>query len=281
MSDRDLVGLVHNPRVPATASLVGSLVESLGLGDRSWVASTADIEAGGETLARTSVIITAGGDGTILRAARAAAPHSIPILGINMGRVGFMTELTKGEALAKVPAYLDGGQRIEERMMLQASVISPQDSAPNASLHALNDVVISRGTEARLLDISVAVDGASLTTYRADGVIVATATGSTGYALAAGGPIFSPEARIMLVQPVAAHMSLTMALVVPGESVVELSVTGDHPGTLNVDGLSGASVGPDDKVVVRCSPHVARFLRASPPSAFYATLMHRLRLRDG
>ena len=281
MSDRDLVGLVHNPRVPATASLVGSLVESLGLGDRSWVASAAEMEAGGEMLARTSVVITAGGDGTILRAARAAAPHSIPILGINMGRVGFMTEVTKGEALAKVPAYLDGEQRVEERMMLQASVISAKDGTPDAGLHALNDVVISRGAEARLLDISVAVDGAPLTTYRADGVIVATATGSTGYALAAGGPIFSPEARIMLVQPIAAHMSLTTALVVPGESVVELSVTGDHAGVLNVDGLSGADVGPGDNVVVQCSPHAARFLRASPPSAFYATLTRRLRLRDG
>jgi NAD+ kinase len=281
MSDRDLVGLVHNPRVPATASLVDSLVESLDLWDRSWAASAADLEAGDERLARTSVIITAGGDGTILRAARAAAPHSIPILGINMGRVGFMTELTKGEALGKVPAYLDGGQRTEERMMLQASVISPQNGAPNAGLHALNDVVINRRTEARLLDISVAVDGAPLTTYRADGVIVATATGSTGYALAAGGPILSPEARIMLVQPIAAHMSLKTALVVPGESVVELTVTGDQAAVLNVDGLSAADVGPDDQVVVQCSPHVARFLRASPPSAFYATLMHRLRVRDG
>ena len=281
MSDRDLVGLVHNPRVPATADLVGSLVESLGLGDRSWVASAAELEAGGEMLARTSVIIIAGGDGTILRAVRAAAPHSIPILGINMGRVGFMTEVSKGEALAKVPAYLDGEQRVEERMMVQASVISAKDGIPGAGLHALNDVVISRGTEARLLDISVAVDGAALTTYRADGVIVATATGSTGYALAAGGPIFSPEARIMLVQPIAAHMSLTTALVVPGESVVELSVTGDQAGVLNLDGLSGADVGPGDKVVVQSSPHVARFLRASPPSAFYATLTRRLRLRDG
>jgi NAD+ kinase len=198
----------------------------------------------------------------------------VPILGVNLGRVGFMTELAVDEAADGIPAYVEGDHRVEVRMMLQASLLKPSGETV-IQVHALNDVVVSRGVVPRLLDIDVSVSGVPLTTYRADGVIVSTATGSTGYALAAGGPTLYPEAREILIQPVAAHMGLQTGLIVPEDSVIELAVDSDDAG-LSVDSFTDARLGRGDRVVVRRSPHQARFLRAGPPSSFYGTVTQRL-----
>jgi NAD+ kinase len=279
MPERNQVGLVYNPRIAEAAEYVGGLVRSLKLQDRSWVASTSKLQVSGETLERTSAIITAGGDGTILRVVRLAAPYSVPILGINMGRVGFMTELTVKEAAEKIPSYLHDSPRIEERMMLQATLVRRSGGEPHAKVHALNDVVVGRGAVARLIDIDVAIDGAPLATYRADGVIVATATGSTGYSMSAGGPVLYPEATAMVIQPLAAHMSLQTGLIVPERSVIELGVIGEHEASLTVDGSVDTALGQDDKVVVERSPYVGRFLRAAPLATFYSALTQRLGMK--
>ncbi len=279
MLDQNLVGFVHDPRRPEAAELVAFLVKTLGLQQTSWVASSTELDVSGESLAETSVVITAGGDGTILRVVQLAAPYSVPVLGINMGRVGFMTEVAADEAAEKMPFYLSGRARVEERMMLQASVTSRAGGGPHLTFHALNDAVVSRGAIPRLLDIQVVVDGAPLATHRADGVISATATGSTAYALSAGGPVVYPEARVLLIQPLASHMSLQTGLIIPGDSVVELVVAGEHEAVLSVDGITDTTLGSDDRVAIKCSPHVARFLRADPPAAFYSSLTQRLGVR--
>jgi len=276
MPDRDLVGWVHNPGVPEAAALVGSLVESLGLGGVSWTAPATDLNMSAETLARTSAIVTAGGDGTILRVAQVAAPHSVPILGINLGRVGFMTELSVEEAATRIPAYLEGSQRVERRMMLQASVVSGAHGGPPTRLTALNDVVVGRSPTAGVADVAMKVDGQRFTTYRVDAVIVATATGSTGYALAAGGPVLHPEAELILVQPLAPHMSFGTGLVVARGAVIELRVGGADGAELSFDTFKEAALGPGDRVVIEVSPHEALFLRAEGASAFYASLTRRL-----
>ena len=275
MPDRDLVGFVHNPRVPEAAALVGELIPSLSLQATSWVASAVDLEPSRDTLVATSTIITAGGDGTILRTVQVAAPYSIPILGINMGRVGFMTELTVDEAAKGIPDYLNGSTRVEERMMLQAT-LTPDGGTPSITVSALNDVVVSRNPGEGLIDIALTINGVPLTTYRADGVIVATATGSTGYAMAAGGPVVYPEARTILVQPVAPHLSLRSGLLVPDDSVLELRVSGERKAVFSYDAFAGPALGADNRVVIKVSPHVARFLRAGPPEALYATIARRL-----
>ena len=280
MAERKLIGLVHSPRVPEAAHLLHSIMDSLGIGERWWVASAAELDVDADTLEKTSVIITAGGDGTILRVVRVASPHRVPIVGINLGRVGFMTELSVEEALEKIPAYLDGGQRVEERMMLQASLLPRSGNGPRFVAHALNDVIVTRGALPRLLDINASVDNVPLTSYRADGLIVATATGSTGYALSAGGPVLYPESQMLLLQPIATHMSLQTGLVLEGGSVVELEVTGEVNAVLTVDGFNDTPMGSDDKVVIQRSPHVTRFLRASPSSAFYYDLARRLGAMD-
>jgi NAD+ kinase len=187
--------------------------------------------------------------------------------------------LSVEEAEQRIPGYLDGGARVEERMMVQASVVASANQEPCYSTHALNDVVVTRGSLARILDINATVDGIPLTTYRADGVIVATATGSTGYALSAGGPIMYPEARDVLVQPLAAHMSLQSGIVVPGESEVQLSVKASSEFVLTIDGHTDTELTEGDVVRVERSPYVARFLRADPPAASYSSLTRKLGVR--
>ena len=276
MPTQKLIGFVYNPRIPEAEALVDRLVDTLGLRGSVWVAPAETLDVDSETVNSTSTIIIAGGDGTILRVAQLAAPHSVPILGINMGRVGFMSELTVEDAPTKIPFYLDGGARVEERMMIQASVVLGGGGDSDVTLHALNDVVVNREPVARMLDIEARIDGVPLTNYRADGVIVATATGSTGYSLAAGGPVLYPEARLMLIQPLAAHMSFETGLVVPGDSVIELSVGGAGEAVLSADVVTNTVLGPEHTVVVKRSPHVARFLRAGGASDFYTSLARRL-----
>ena len=280
MPNRSIVGLVHHPSLPEAKRLVSSLVTDLALQDRCWVSSPATIDESGGTLDDTSMIITAGGDGTILQTVRAAAPHHVPILGINMGRVGFMTELTVEDAIGKIPSYLAGNARVEERMMLQASVTSPQRTEPFLTVHALNDIVVSRG-QTGLLDVEVEVDGACLYTYRADGLIIATPTGSTGYALSAGGPIVYPEASTVQIQPVAAHLSFQSGIIVSGDSTVGLKMAPQYEAVLTVDGFAHTTLGPDDIVTVQRSPHVTRFLRNTSPAEFYSRLTARLSVGRG
>ena len=276
MPEKKLVGFAYNQLLPRAEELVASLIDSLNLRESSWVAPAGDLQVGEEALSSTSAVVTAGGDGTILRVARVVAPYSVPILGINLGRVGFMTELSVKEAESRITWYLDGSPRVEERMMVQASVISESAGEPHVVVHALNDVVLTRGAVARLLDIDTRIDGVLLTTYRADGLIVATPTGSTGYALAAGGPILHPEANDMLVQPLAAHMSFQTGIVTSHDSEIQLRVVGGHQAVLSADGFTGTTVDPDHVVVIRRSPHVARFLRKAPRAAFYLSLTQRL-----
>lgn len=278
MTSRNLIGLVYNSQTPGTKEMTDKVVESLGLQGNSWTSSAASLERLSDKLAETSLIIVAGGDGTILRIVRLIAPFKVPLVGINMGRVGFMAELRVEETLEKLPSYLNGDLRVEKRMMLEASVTRESETEPYLTLHALNDVVVGRGGIARLLDIETIIDGVPLTSYRADAVIVSTATGSTGYALSAGGPILYPETKAMLIQPVAAHTGLSNGLILPDYSTIELRASDNHEAVLSVDGFTDTFLHEYDKVTIKKSPYVTRFLRAHAPSTFYAALTRRLRL---
>ncbi|MCH7653138.1 MAG: NAD(+)/NADH kinase [Chloroflexi bacterium] len=280
MADVKPIGIVYNSQIEAAEAMAHKVVSALRLEDRCWVSSASELDHLRSNLENTSLIVVAGGDGTILRIVRITAPYGVPLVGINMGRVGFMSELTVAEAIEKLPKYLDGDLRVEERMMLETTVTRGSDSEPGLTLHALNDVVVGRGGITRLLDIKTVIDGVTLTSYRADAVIVSTATGSTGYALSAGGPILYPETRAMLIQPVAAHSGLSNGLILPEDSVLELKASDDHEAVLSVDGFSDTHLHMNDRVTVRKSPYVARFLRAHAPSTFYAALTRRLGLES-
>lgn len=272
-----LIGFVYNALVTEAPCLIDSLISSLDLRAQSWVSSAFEVDERSELLPETELIVVAGGDGTILRTVHAIAAHSVPIVGVNMGRVGFMSELRVEDAAERLPAYLNGDMRVERRMMLRATVTDDGGNL-HLSADALNDVVIGRGGVARLLDIDTVVDREFLTSYRADAVIVSTPTGSTGYALSAGGPIFFPEAEMMMLQPVAPHTGLRDGLVLPHDTEVTLSATNGKHASLSVDGMDDVELAPDFKVTIRRSPYTARFLRYQPRTAFYNQLTRRLGL---
>jgi len=266
---KNLIGFVYNPKISASSSLVRSLIDDLNI-ENSWVGEPNNLGVTKAQLASTSTIVTAGGDGTILRTIRSTLGMSIPILGINMGRVGFMTELTVSEAPKLVPEYLFGNPTIETRMMLEGHVTGI------GSFHSLNDIVVARGTETRLLDIKIIVDDGYVTTYRADGVVIATETGSTAYALAAGGPVVHPKSNVILVQPIAPHNGLRTGLVLPSDSLLNVSIEISQEGVVTVDGFADAVLSGSQTVIVKKSNHVARFLRSSTKTGSYYNLSRSL-----
>ncbi|MBI4298218.1 MAG: NAD(+)/NADH kinase [Chloroflexi bacterium] len=284
-----LICLVYNPRIADAWKLTQAIIKSRGIHEEScWVASVEELETlATSSIIDTSLVITVGGDGTILRAVKLASPHRIPILGVNLGRIGFMTELRAEDALEKIPQYVNGDAWIEERTMLQARVVpggvngEQEGVLEGQPIHALNDVVVGRGTVARLIEIETRINGVALTTYRADGLIVSTATGSTGYALSVGGPILYPWAQDLLIKPVAAHLSFGTAMVLPHDSVIDLTILTDHQAMMSVDGFVDVPLSFKYRVQVKASPYVARFLRGHPVTHFYATLTQRLGLNKG
>ena len=273
------VGIIYNARIPEALDLGMAIFNGLALGKDSWISPTENLETLQQRMPETDLVITVGGDGTILRAAQATAAWAVPIVGVNMGRLGFMTELQVGEALEKLPLYLDGECRVEERNMLQARLVKARDSGATqveGPYHALNDTVVARGAVARVVTVSASIDGAPLTIFRADGVILSTATGSTGYSLSVGGPILDPLSECLVLKPVAAHIGLSAGLVLSPSAKVRLSLEGHQQAILSVDGYVDYPMDPGDRVELQQSPLKAKFLRAHPPSDFYATLTRRL-----
>ena len=272
------IGIAYNSRTRASKDMAQALREKLtSLSHECWVCPAQREAEAQEMASGTEVIISVGGDGTILRVARIAVPLGIPMLGVNMGRVGFMTEVDVSEAMEKVPEYLVSESRVEERTMLDVEVISSGSGGGTANFRALNDFVVARGASPRVCHIETFINGSLLTGYQADGAIVATATGSTSYALASGGPVMHPESKDLLLVPISPHLSFSSPLVIDSQSVVELRFLSQEPGVVSVDGQIDRPVRIGDVVRARRSDMVARFLRAAPPSAFYKTLTQRLR----
>lgn len=272
------VGILYNPHIPRALSLAEEMAAWIERRDgQSQVCLPADAP---DELCwqETHLLVTLGGDGSILRAARAAAPYGTPILGVNLGRVGFLTEArqdTWRDVLARV---LVGDYWIEERMML--AVVARQGGEVTAQAEALNDVVVGRGARAQVVHLHVEVDGGYLATYIADGLIVATPTGSTAYALAAGGPILPPQLRNILLVPVSPHLSMERPIVLSEGVTVHIIVTGGRPAVLTVDGRVYAELRDGDEVTVAASPHAARFARVQEQTYFYKTLVARLSPRN-
>jgi NAD+ kinase len=269
------IGLLHHPKLPETQPLAEKMArQAEGAGLAVWIGSTWDTVSVSREIASLDLLVTLGGDGSILRAARMSCEQCVPVLGVNMGRLGFLSELEPDEWQAALPRLLSGDCWIEERSMLYAEYHRGDDCQ---GYEALNDVVVSRGSLARIVRLETHIDGSYLTTYAADGLIVATATGSTAYAYAAGGPILPPELKNILMIPIAAHLSMGRAIVLAQGVVVKILVQTDHQAILTVDGQFEYELRDEDWVTVKASPHVGRFVRLQPKTYFYRTLMERLR----
>jgi len=270
------IGILFHPKVPATGTKAREIEDFLKKkGVSVWVCSAWDKDTACEQVKGTDLVISVGGDGTILRAVQALVPGSVPLLSINLGKLGFMTELSADEALQKLPEILKGKGWVDERAMLRAELVTRGKRAQ--VFYALNDIVVARGEIARIIRVEASIDGQALTTYRADGVIVATATGSTGYALAARGPVLYPQSRDLLLLPVAPHLSLAYPLVLPPASTVTLRLETYLTATLSVDGHINLPLGDGDTVTIKQSPDVARFLRIRPRESFYSSLEEKLK----
>ncbi|MDH7485610.1 MAG: NAD(+)/NADH kinase [Anaerolineae bacterium] len=271
------MGIFHHPRKPESLKLAEAMAAMLRQrGCQPWLSSSWDKAAIAAQVAALDLIITLGGDGSILRAARLGAPHGVPILGAKMGRVSFLGEIAPDGWEEPLGRVLAGDYWLEEHMMLCATAWRAGEAISPAH-EALNDVVVSRGVLARLVRIAAWVDGCQLTTYSADGIIVSTATGSTGYALAVGGPVLPPELGNILLIPIAPHLSFDRAVVLPQGASVELQIFTDHQAILTVDGQFLVELQSGDVVKVTASPHRARFVRLQDRAYFYRTLMERLR----
>jgi len=222
-----------------------------------------------------TLAITLGGDGTILRAARACASASLPILAINLGRVGFLSEMMPEQFDAR--AVFQAKYWIEERTMLHA--VWSREGKPLGESEALNDVVVGRGKLARVIRLATYIDGDYLKTFVADGTIMATATGSTAYVFATGGPILAPEVKTLVLVPIAPYLSQLKSLVLPEGSHVLFRLDTDHDAILTVDGQIDVELRNGDEILVQASKNVARFARFQPRTYFYGTLVDRLRER--
>ncbi len=273
------IGVLYHPLNKAACSLAEETTQFLtSKGVSAWLCSAWEGEKAKAQINGTELILSIGGDGTILRAAQVAVLNQTPITGINLGKLGFMTELSADEAMARLPALIAGEGWIDQRAMLEAELAPAEpEPEPPPKFYALNDVVMARGAIARVVNIEANIDGELLTSYRADGVIVATATGSTGYSLAAGGPILHPQADEFLMLPVLPHLSPAYALVLPPTAVVRLRLSTIHRATLSIDGNINLPLNGGAAITVRHSAKTTHFLRIHPKTSFYGTLEQRLK----
>ncbi|MEJ2758201.1 MAG: NAD(+)/NADH kinase, partial [Anaerolineales bacterium] len=220
---------------------------------------------------KIDIVITLGGDGTVLRAGHLCAPVNVPILAINMGSLGFLIEVSPEVWPEAIDRLLAGDCWIEDRMMLQASLWRGEKKL--YQLDVLNDAVIARGKNLRPVHLRVSLDGLEMTTYVADALVVATPTGSTAYALAAGGPILPPNLRNILIVPVAPHLSIDRGIVLAEGSTVSVTVLSDHGSVVSGDGQESIALRQGDRVEVCASKFVTRLVRFQEVDYFYRNLV--------
>jgi NAD+ kinase len=242
------------------------------------VLSLAELGATGEGLADPADLVVAlGGDGTVLRAVRMIADRGVPVLGVNLGRLGFLAQVEPDEALPALDRFLAGDATVEERMMLAVQI--RRGPATVGELLALNDAVVEKPRPGNTVHLTVTIGDRPWATYAADGVIVATPTGSTAYSFSARGPVVSPRLRALVVTPVSPHMAFDRALVVAADEAVRVEVADDRPAALTVDGRDRGVLRRGDAIVCRPAAHPARFVTVGPRD-FYGVLRAKLAVAD-
>lgn len=275
------VGVLAHPTRPASFPLAEEIAASLrGRGLAVWQFGEWDENDVRAQIGETDLVIAIGGDGAMLRSARLCAHFGVPVLGVNMGYLGFLTEVkSPDEWELCADALLRGDYWVERRMMVGVKVMRGGDML--AQSDALNDAVVSRANEIRTIRLETYIDGDWTTHYNADALVLATSTGSTAYALASGGPILPPEARNLLIVPVAPHISLDRPMVLPEGAVIDVVVSDDTPTrpVLSVDGILLAELLPGDRVTVQASSLAAQFVRLRERNYFYRSLLDRLEPR--
>jgi len=265
--------LAYNPQVDDAAPIVGQITSFLrDKGIKSIFSSNLMDEnlAGRINSAEFDCLIVLGGDGSMLQASHLCAQAGIPIAGINLGSFGFLVEVQRDDWQKYLNQLLEGKYRREERMMLRAQLW--HGKTLRGSWEVVNEVVVCRGNLVKPIHLYASVNGFPMASYVADGLIAATPTGSTAYALAAGGAIMPPELRNILIVPVAPHISLDRAIILSEGSIVSITVNSSHQAVLSVDGHEPVTVENEELVKVETSERNIIFIRFHDPGYFYANL---------
>ncbi|HEV8524429.1 MAG TPA: NAD(+)/NADH kinase [Terriglobales bacterium] len=284
------IGIISKPRKEELGRIVPELLAWLkqrGLRacvDRETAASLppevrpsldASVTARSELAGRCDLILVLGGDGTLLAAARNIRSRDVPILAVNLGSLGFLTAVTIGELYDSLELVLNGKHQVDCRKMLQLQVM--RSGSISATYHALNDAVLNKAAISRILDFEASVDGHFLTSFKADGLIVCTPTGSTAYSLAAGGPIVYPSVEAFIITPICSHTLTNRPLVIPDKSRVEIVVKTEAESVfLTVDGQVGLALHSEDRILCDLSPNRISLIRP-PHKDFFEVLRSKLK----
>jgi NAD+ kinase len=255
---------------PEEALSLQAALQGAGIASAIWASMNDESLRARLAAGEFDVLTALGGDGTMLRAGHLCGPVGVPVLGINLGRFGFLTEVKRDGWASMLPDLAAGRYRLEVRMMLRAE--HRRAGRVLGNWEVLNDVVVCRGHFVRPVTLQASLDGYVLATYVADGLIVSTPTGSTAYALAVGGPIMPPELRNILIVPVAPHLSVDRAIILPEGAGVTVSVHTKHEAVVSLDGLAPIDLLDGDEIYAGASEHNAHFVRFQEPGYFYSNL---------
>lgn len=274
-----LVGLVVHPGRPeavAAAEAIAAWLAERGATTRTFVGP--DTSDDGQALAFAAgidLVVSVGGDGTFLRAAHLASRTGAPVLGVKVGRLGFLTETDPGGAHVLLDRALRGDLPLEERLAVQAVAVGAPWRGPQ---WALNEVIVEKRSRHRLVRLALFVDEVYVTTFSADGVIVATPTGSTAYSFSSGGPIVSPSVGCLVVTPIAAHMVFDRSLVLSADARVRMEVVGEEHGLLSADGRESLELPVGSAVEIARAPRAARLVRPEDAPPFHALVRDKFGL---
>lgn len=273
------IGFAYNPTSQAAIELRERAIGWAAMrGLDHWIATAADHDAMEHALPGTDVLVVLGGDGTFLRAARSVAEIDVPLLGINVGKVGFLSKVEAGDLISVLDQLHSGAFTLEYRMALEGRILrGGLDDAPRPYI-ALNDVVVARGSLARVVRLDVRLDDSHLATYIADGLVVASPTGSTGYSFSAGGPILDPTARNLIVTPIAAYLTTIRSVVVGSSVVVRCLVTDAHEAVVSIDGREDVPLAVGDVVEVRALERSIRLVQPDGALPFWDLLRKKVEL---
>lgn len=282
MTIMNCIGVLAHPLRPYTFPLAEHIADTLRQHDiATWVFTDWTDDDVVEAVQGSRMVVAIGGDGAMLRAARVCARYGVPVLGVNMGQLGFLTEIsgmnTWGDALKKL---IDDDFWIESRMMLQAQVLREGEVVVVGD--ALNDIVISANVFGRMIQLDCYIDQDWATSYNADALVISTATGSTAYALSLGGPILPPDLKNILIVPAAPHLSMDRPIVLSEGSIVEINASTRNRGEilLSADGVMLLALENGDTVKIQASEHVSNFVRLRGRNYFYRSLLDRLEPRS-
>ena len=276
------IGFAYNPTIEATVELAARAsgwCRRRGIDE--WRAQAGDIDTLREELQTTDALVVLGGDGTFLRAARAVAEVDVPLLGINLGKVGFLSKAEATDLEPVLEHILAGEFRLDERLAIEGRIIRDGgDGGPGSGARhiALNDIVIARGSLARVCRLDVSIDDTHLATFIADGLVVASPTGSTGYSFSAGGPILDPASRNLVVTPIAAYLSAIRSVVVSPAQVVRCRVVDAHEALVSVDGREDLPIAVGDIVEVHALDRPIRLIEPKGAQPFWDLLRHKVEL---